>query len=653
MFKEKAIEVRDLSKMYTVYNNKKYKLFDALNMPFFIPKNASKEFWALRDINFTVNKGEKVGLIGRNGAGKSTLLRTIIGNTSPTSGKVQVNGNISALLEIGTGFHPELTGRENVLTSLNYMGITGRKALEKYEEILDFSELEDFINQPIKTYSAGMYTRLAFSVSTSIEPDIIVIDEILGAGDAYFIKKSIDRMKKITAGGTTVLFVSHDISSVQSLCERAIWIDKGKMLLDSDTLSVSKAYAASIREQEEIRLTAKNLRLMQKDLKNIFMDQYKSLIFHFVTENEHPRSKHPIHKITLLYNNKTISVIDLGDAMDNDDTSSGYIIHGSDIDWSKPSKLDGKYVRFYENLNGRYCHAPFVFNVSADLLKYNSELELLVEYKDISDEVVKIEVYDGESYKTLHILNSEDSGQWKKATVSLADDNLFTLLNGQNNIKINQQLSENVDMKEESTQYKEKALYCSEVGVSDTDDTINKLSEETLESLSNTDNTMLREEYVISAKNSVYGSGEVLITSFKMMDYRKQNRNIFTTGEQVYIQIDYNALKKVKNPVFVVAVYLMDGNCACQIISRKDKFEVGEINGVGSIILELNPLLLGKGTYVCSVAIFKDLSLSDSVEPDAYQLHDRMYEFRVEQPTGVNVGLGICVHPVKWRSENG
>ncbi|MPN59226.1 hypothetical protein SDC9_206947 [bioreactor metagenome] len=164
---------------------------------------------------------------------------------------------------------------------------------------------------------------------------------------------------------------------------------------------------------------------------------------------------------------------------------------------------------------------------------------------------------------------------------------------------------------------------------------------------------MLREEYVISAKNSVYGSGEVLITSFKMMDYRKQNRNIFTTGEQVYIQIDYNALKKVKNPVFVVAVYLMDGNCACQIISRKDKFEVGEINGVGSIILELNPLLLGKGTYVCSVAIFKYLSLSDSVEPDAYQLHDRMYEFRVEQPTGVNVGLGICVHPVKWRSENG
>ncbi|MDO9130581.1 MAG: ABC transporter ATP-binding protein, partial [Anaerolineales bacterium] len=190
--------------------------------------------WALKDINFQVQQGEALGIIGRNGAGKSTLLKILSRVTAPTSGEVKVKGRIASLLEVGTGFHPELTGRENIYLNGAIMGMRKVEINRKFAEIVDFSGVEQFIDTPVKRYSSGMYVRLAFAVAAHLEPDILVVDEVLAVGDAEFQKKCLGKMGDVAHEGRTVLFVSHNMGMINSLCNRAILINKGKILLDGN-----------------------------------------------------------------------------------------------------------------------------------------------------------------------------------------------------------------------------------------------------------------------------------------------------------------------------------------------------------------------------------------------------------------------------------
>ena len=250
-----AIAVTDVSRMFKRYRHPRYRVMEALGLP--LPKGAYDEFWALRGISLELERGDSLGLIGQNGAGKSTLLNIVCGRLQPSSGSITVRGNVQALMELGTGFHPEFSGRENILSSLAYQGVIGREARRRVDEIIDFSELADFIDQPVKTYSTGMYARLAFSTATAIVPDVLIIDEVLGAGDAYFAAKCAERMHRLTKeSGATVLFVSHDIQAVQRLCERAIWIDHGEIRMAGAAFEVSKAYYADVNAREEARLRA-------------------------------------------------------------------------------------------------------------------------------------------------------------------------------------------------------------------------------------------------------------------------------------------------------------------------------------------------------------------------------------------------------------
>ena len=207
------------------------------------------EFVALAPLNLGVKKGEALGLIGRNGAGKSTLLQLICGTLNPSSGTVQVNGKIGALLELGAGFNPEFSGKENVYLAAAVMGLTGPETDALYESIVDFSGIRDFIDQPVKTYSSGMYVRLAFSIATSASPDILVIDEALSVGDGAFAKKSFERIMQLKEQGTTVLFCSHSMYQVESFCDRAIWLDKGQVQLEGPASVVVAAYADSLRAE--------------------------------------------------------------------------------------------------------------------------------------------------------------------------------------------------------------------------------------------------------------------------------------------------------------------------------------------------------------------------------------------------------------------
>ena len=250
-----AIRVTNLSKRYEIYANPRDRLrqFVAPRLQRLAgqpPKQYFREFWALRDLSFSVGRGETVGIIGRNGSGKSTLLQMICGTVSPTSGLVNTRGRVAALLELGAGFNTEFTGRENVLLNAAILGFPQEEMEARMREVLAFSELGDFLNQPVKTYSSGMYSRLAFSIAIHVDPQILIVDEALAVGDARFVAKCMRRIKYIQDRGATILFVSHDVGSVRTLCQRVIWLDKGRLVEQGDVFPVTGRFMAFMFKDE-------------------------------------------------------------------------------------------------------------------------------------------------------------------------------------------------------------------------------------------------------------------------------------------------------------------------------------------------------------------------------------------------------------------
>jgi lipopolysaccharide transport system ATP-binding protein len=204
-----------------------------------------QEFWALQDVSFEVKEGEALGIIGRNGAGKSTMLKILSQVTTPTSGQIKIKGRIASLLEVGTGFHPELTGRENVFLNGAILGMTKAEIRKNFDEIVAFSGVEEFIETPVKRYSSGMYVRLAFAVAAHLEPEILIIDEVLAVGDAEFQKKCLEKMKKVARDGRTILFVSHNMAAVVALCSRVVWLSDGKCRMIGNAREIGDAYLST------------------------------------------------------------------------------------------------------------------------------------------------------------------------------------------------------------------------------------------------------------------------------------------------------------------------------------------------------------------------------------------------------------------------
>lgn len=256
-----AIRFADVSKVYRLYPNPRSMMMDLLGgykYKFWRKPPVFPEFAALTGVNLEIQRGERIGVVGRNGAGKTTLLKLMTENFEPTSGTVTIDGRIQSLMDTGLGFHPEFTGYENIRASLIYNALEPADMQAAIDDIVDFVELGDFLQQPIKTYSLGMLSRLGFATSTAIKPDILIVDEVLSAGDAYFSAKSAERMKRLASDGTTLVLVSHSTDQILQFCNEAVWMDKGRVVQRGEALEVMKAYEAYIRELENERLQERN-----------------------------------------------------------------------------------------------------------------------------------------------------------------------------------------------------------------------------------------------------------------------------------------------------------------------------------------------------------------------------------------------------------
>lgn len=251
MPEQPAIQFRDVSKIYRLFGSQRDQLIHVLGLDRIglRTKSPVREFPALKGINLDVPRGHRIGVVGRNGAGKTTLLKLVSGNFSPTTGSVSVTGMVQALMTSGAGFHPEYTGRENVLGALQYNGLSRSEYASALEGIVEFCELGEFLDQPFKTYSLGMQARLMFATATAIKPDILIVDEILGAGDAYFVAKSKNRVAKLVQSGCTMLLVSHSMSQVLELCDEAIWLEAGEIRMRGSAFEVVKAYEAFMQSR--------------------------------------------------------------------------------------------------------------------------------------------------------------------------------------------------------------------------------------------------------------------------------------------------------------------------------------------------------------------------------------------------------------------
>lgn len=246
-----AIGVHQLAKRYQIYETprdrlKQFMLPRIRRLVGAQPKHYFSEFWALNDVSFEVKKGETVGIIGRNGSGKSTLLQMICGTLSPTQGHVEVNGRVAALLELGAGFNPEFTGRENIFMNGTLLGLSKQEIEARYDDIVAFADVGMFIDQPVKMYSSGMYVRVAFAIAASMDPSILIVDEALAVGDLAFQAKCMVRLRELMDRGTTVLFVSHDMSSVRNICSKVLWLKQGRAVTYGDPKQVVGAYVSEM-----------------------------------------------------------------------------------------------------------------------------------------------------------------------------------------------------------------------------------------------------------------------------------------------------------------------------------------------------------------------------------------------------------------------
>lgn len=412
------IKAEQLSKTYRLYDKPFYRFLDAFGiLPGWI--RGYREHHAVESLEIEIEAGEKLAVIGRNGAGKSTLLKMLGGVTHPTSGRLDVNGEISALLTLGTGFHQDFTGRENVDAYLAQMGMSERDIRRIFDSIVDFAELQDFIDQPLKTYSTGMQMRLGFAVSTVLRPEILIIDEVLSVGDAYFFKKSYERIHEMcTANGTTLIMVTHDLYSALSMCDRAIWLDEGRIRADGPVKEVVNAYEASIKEQEEKRLRHKWRDAVLNNAQSatrVLLGEIKTADGETVQDGFH------ISGMRIADEQGDVLALSMDDTS-FDSAKGGLILDGEEVSWGECESLHGRTARMFTPFGSIYQKLQFFLSDARAVEAYDKgQLDVKIDYLAHAGQHFSVTLREADD--RAKILEQEflaEPGNWRTADVPLA-----------------------------------------------------------------------------------------------------------------------------------------------------------------------------------------------------------------------------------------
>jgi lipopolysaccharide transport system ATP-binding protein len=337
------IKIEGISKKYTLGSKEPYYSLRDSFVNVFKKKKPKEEFWALKDIIFDVEQGETIGIIGRNGAGKSTLLKILSRITPPTRGKITMHGRVASLLEVGTGFNPELTGRENIYLNGAILGMTKKEISRKFDEIVTFSEIEKFLDTPVKRYSSGMYVRLAFAVAAHLEPEILIVDEVLAVGDAQFQKKCLGKMGEVAKGGRTVLFVSHNMGAIRRLCSRSILLNSGKVVADGKSDDVINQYLQSHDTSENSTALKRNIENLPKsdvfEFESVNLFQNNIQLQQFLVENGSELEIEIKYKVLKETKGLRLYI----DVCDNDENILLRSLHDEDLE-TIPTTNKGEYI---------------------------------------------------------------------------------------------------------------------------------------------------------------------------------------------------------------------------------------------------------------------------------------------------------------------
>ncbi|MEZ5552616.1 MAG: ABC transporter ATP-binding protein [Pseudomonadales bacterium] len=584
---EPAIFIEGLTKRFKRFSSPGWQALDALGIP--VPASRYDTFQALDDVSVRIRSGERVALIGRNGAGKSTLLRIISGQMRSDCGTVKVNGEVQALMELGTGFHPDFTGVQNIHSALALQGKSTTETAIALEDIREFTELDDFLQRPVKEYSSGMYARLAFAVATCISPEILIVDEVLGAGDAYFMGKCIQRMKTLTGQGATILFVSHDMSSVQMLCDRAIWLEAGHVRDDGNLLRVTKAYLSSVREDEEQRLRIRTMSLTRQQAKSVLSTCSTYSLLRLIGDGSiAPRTALIVGDISYGDLNGELGRI----SSDSPDSNgSALIVDPEFMNWKIEPSSRSRPGWAFSDFGGKYAHAPLQI-VWPDRAVNQRWIEFeIIQRAEIP---VNIDCFDAEknTYRTIgRILPTNTGSEGSTARFQLTD--------------------------------------------SPAQKSADELLLETVQAIPPEDR---------------YGKGQVRISGFAFFDESGKARHTLISGLPAFAIFRYFASEAVTEAVPVIAVYRPDGTCAMQVISTLCGYHSGTLTGEGGIRVDFNPLNLGPGDYLVSVAMFKELNPTSAAEPPAHDLHDRFYALKILPPPGIGVEIGIVNQQAEWHT---
>ncbi|GAB4468444.1 MAG: hypothetical protein OHK0044_09920 [Burkholderiaceae bacterium] len=613
------IRAERLSKSYKLYDSSRARLFDILGFRG-IARNGTRLHHALHDLTFEIRRGERVAIIGRNGAGKSTLLKLIAHVINPTSGVLDVSGQTCALLSIGAGFHPEFTGRQNVAAYLAHLGFNGAGLSDLVERAIAFSEIEDYADQPLKTYSTGMAMRIMFAAATMVRPELFVIDEVLAVGDAYFQQKSFKHISEICAAGeTTLLLVTHDIYSASQLCDRMLWLDRGRLLIDGPPQTVMRAYQDSIREQEERRLRAKALAARADATRRRILIDIQS------DGNRPPEAPLHIALIALTIGGVQIATAPMTDLAFGGDGTAYLVAEGSN--WGEPQWVDGRLARSLRPYGSPFHKVTAAFHADLEVRDLDRLGVRVVAYT-MAPGAFTVRVHAESFERTLGRLVLEP-GRWSETILACAGD----VPPAPAHAPVEEAPAADLRMPETADEVRAPAAVENTGGVRTRSPSVN-----------------------IEGR---YGSGDVEIVALRALDEDGVERHVFPAALPLSLLLDYRLRRPgLREKLTIVLAFKRDGvTDVARLFCDHLEFDAAQ-RPAGTVRIDLDPCPLGVGRYSVTVMIAREgyfrerQTLFFTVNPAVYDVRVGVLDIDIEDTSQVHAGTGAVIE-ARWSIHQG